>query len=231
MTEEPEDIGGKGDVAVKDYVPGEASTRRSKEGGQRGTTDLSMKRTVSFQPGHYKPSRSKKGRARSSTLDSIDTDDTEDSDNEDPIDDDDDDDDTIDDGTSTIMTDASDVTDDDELLTDDVRRKRSRFTPGFVAKRRERRRRRRAKEEREAKAGPKKVYRRTPVLSGVIAPFSIMLEVSKSEEVKLATWNDSQSSFVFPCRSPASPVVGTFAMIQSLVRLPIVPTPSFSMSV
>lgn len=169
LTDELEEMD-TGGIVDRDFAAQsdiEASGSKSRQGKQEN--DLSMKRAVSFHPGESPQINrvKRKGRRRSLTVTSIDNLETEE----------DSDSDGDEDGTSTIMTDTTDLSEDDP--DDEIQPvRRSKYTPSFVSRHCEKRRRKRAKAKREHQAGNSgKVYRRTPVLSGIIAPFSIMLEV------------------------------------------------------
>lgn len=153
--------------------------------------DRQMNRTVSFQDGHYVPESERQrhrrwrrrrghGKDRSTSVSSIGATDEE---NLGGSGSDDDGDDTVDDEErSTTFTATSEGSDGEPEEEDQAPVARGRFTPGFIARGRARRRERTLAGQEEGRTDEKvggslTVYRRMPVLTGVVAPFSIMLEV------------------------------------------------------
>lgn len=229
LTDEPEEMEKEG-IVDRDFAQSDVEASGSGAGQQyrkqvARDNDLSMKRTVSFHPGETpKTKRVKRmARRRASTIDSISTLDTEDDSDHDDSDEDDED------GTSTIMTDTTDISEDDPDDDNYHQVKRSKYTPSFVSRHREKRKRRRAKAKREHEAGYSgKVYRRTPVLSGVIAPFSIMLEVRFDRCLPIPPGlGFALQTICFSNRFLDSRVDGTSAQIPSPKCKYIEPIPSF----
>jgi hypothetical protein len=205
MKEEDEitsEQGGAGDEVVNRDVEATARPQEKRMMVKAAANnDKQMNRTISFQDGQLAPSevrkrrRGRRARAASITS-SIGTTDEEmmDEEEEEEADDDDDellndtdtqdgydDDDDLDDGRSSVFTETSEVSEDDLDEEGDRRSIKSRITPEFIRRRRLKRRRRRREEKARYEQEDENIksYRRTPVLTGVIAPFSIMLEVCR----------------------------------------------------
>ncbi|UZJ53111.1 hypothetical protein CBS101457_002431 [Exobasidium rhododendri] len=194
MTDALEKVNREEGLSGRDYArrDGDIEAAPRRKLGATGHKDKQMNRamSISFQEGEPVPNRAKRRRrARAASISSSIRISDEDEEAEEEDDDDDlalsdigttndeeDVDDDDDDARSTTLTEASDMSDSEAF---DTSRRRSKYAPSFISRRRERRRlRKREREEEDIKDDIEvKSYRRTPVLTGVIAPFSIMLEI------------------------------------------------------
>jgi hypothetical protein len=151
----------------------------------RSNNDKHMNRSISFQDDHLAPSEVRRRRCKSKRAASISSSpDTSEEDDDDDVLNDTDTHDSCennesDDSLSLALTETSGISEDEEGKDGNRWSMKRRFPHAYMHRRRERKRKRREEENDRNEQDDENVhtYRRTPVLTGVIAPFSIMLEV------------------------------------------------------